>query len=657
MVNLYKTALASNDIQLLAVDILIENGVITSTFLSQEPIIECCSNVAFLPGIQSIELYREGILNSDRLWAPHNNGDVAELYLDESGQSINQIQVGQSIETAGISLLKELRIYTDLFDSFNQLVEQQSTINEWRDLSYDWRYSPFQVVDKPVEGINGDYNLINEIIDLASTSITGQVTIVAHSNGGLVAKALMMRLAETNQTHLVDKVIFTVPPHLGTPKALASLLHGTDQGIKFILNESTARELARNMPNAYNLLPSKRFFDESDQMQIRFSSDLVTGANYYEKYGDQIDSYAEYQQFLSGSEGRINPGSTDLYTPIIANSDLWDQVIAEHQLLDNWQAPDEVEVYTIVGEGLSTLSGWQYRNKKIRSGFLTTTEVMYPHPIWTNAGDATVVVDSTDDWGEVTYFDQPRYAILYDTGNDANHAELFRSPEVRNYITSLISGSDYESELFNSSPKYRDNASFEKLEISSHSPVNLLASDSDGNQTGIVNGEVVFDIPGSDYIRFAGSDYLLLPPDIEVAITYQYDNSDPDSELSVQFSYRNVTESNQQIEDLAMTEPAIINTESAGVINLTGGELIINNTDGEYIISTESQSVSSGGGGPVSVITNDNNIPESESVIDVSLVAGVSVAISSKLQLALIIFRSEINDTIKRQLIKMLYDQ
>ena len=107
--------------------------------------------------------------------------------------------------------------------------------------------------------------VIQELKRLAKSSKTGKVTIVAHSNGGLVAKALMQKLGDAETAKLIDKVIFVAVPQVGTPQAIGALLHGYEQGlpkdwISVFLSESTARTLAQNMSSAYNLLPSANYF-------------------------------------------------------------------------------------------------------------------------------------------------------------------------------------------------------------------------------------------------------------------------------------------------------------------------------------------------------------------------------------------------------------
>ena len=99
--------------------------------------------------------------------------------------------------------------------------------------------------------------------------------IIAHSNGGLLAKALLTELKNRNIENKVDRVIFIGTPQLGTPKAIGTILHGYDQtdslgGI--VTNAHTAREVINNMPGAYGLLPSEGYFMNSTEPVVSFEN-------------------------------------------------------------------------------------------------------------------------------------------------------------------------------------------------------------------------------------------------------------------------------------------------------------------------------------------------------------------------------------------------
>ena len=67
-----------------------------------DPIVTCCSNVIFLPGIDASTLYTKNSKGTNnKLWEPNRNLDVEKLYLDEKGNSLDsEIYVGDIIESA-----------------------------------------------------------------------------------------------------------------------------------------------------------------------------------------------------------------------------------------------------------------------------------------------------------------------------------------------------------------------------------------------------------------------------------------------------------------------------------------------------------------------------------------------------------------------------
>jgi hypothetical protein len=94
---------------------------------------------------------------------------------------------------------------------------------------------------------------------------------------------------------------------LGTPKAIPVLLHGEDQAIPFdwwpaLFSQEDARALARTLPGAYGLLPSREYFNTVEDPVVSFEgpATITEQAN----FGATIDSYEEMLSFLKG-EGRL----------------------------------------------------------------------------------------------------------------------------------------------------------------------------------------------------------------------------------------------------------------------------------------------------------------------------------------------------------------
>lgn len=248
----------------------------------------CSSNVLFLPGIEGSRLYEGtgcGKTAEEKLWDPvadsnlkiiRGAGDdkVKRLFLDSTGES-----VCSDIYTKTDGVIDSVRgnnIYKSFIDGMNEL-ETNGTINDWKPVAYDWRLSLDDILNSgnqlpdgriyysgDLAATSSPY-LIQELRRLAKDSKTGKVTIVAHSNGGLVIKALLNQLGGETATTLVEKVIMVGAPQSGAPVAVGALLYGLDQGISSwgisVLHADVARELAQNSPMAYHLLPSEDYLE------------------------------------------------------------------------------------------------------------------------------------------------------------------------------------------------------------------------------------------------------------------------------------------------------------------------------------------------------------------------------------------------------------
>jgi len=155
------------------------------------------ANVLFLPGVKASYLYKNGFLGEDQLWPPNYFGDdVSELALDENGESLEDVYTKDIIEQLPFT---GKNIYKSFAEKLAELKENRD-INDYNLFAYDWR--------KNVE----DIEVIEEIEKLVVTSQNKKVTIVAHSNGGLLAKDVMRKLEEMGRTDIIDKIIF-----VGTP--------------------------------------------------------------------------------------------------------------------------------------------------------------------------------------------------------------------------------------------------------------------------------------------------------------------------------------------------------------------------------------------------------------------------------------------------------
>jgi pimeloyl-ACP methyl ester carboxylesterase len=403
-------------------------------------------------------------------------------------------------------------------------LKKNHTINDWEPLPYDWRLSYNDILNNgSKEGDNIYYGkassapfILQEIKHLAETSKTGKVTIVAHSNGGLLTKALMQKLEAQGLTGLVDKIIFVAVPQIGTPAAIAAILHGEDQGLPFagfniFLSNSTARTLAGNAPGAYALLPSANYFTYVDTPPITFSNPLVTGWRAF--YGDLIHSKERLHQFLVDVMGRSAPLESDTSRPSILRENLLTAAENIHQNLDTWKAPPGVKIIEIAGWGIpSTISSIDYSN-----GTVDSTLPVKMTPTFVSDGDGTVVSPSALWMGgpsiERYWLNLAKYNSDHKFSNPMgrSHKDIFEVTQVRDFITKIIQNQNSTSlsPLITTTEPISE-SNIKHLQFALHSPLSLDLYDNLGRHTGIstTTGRIEEGIPGTYYQEFNEIKYI-----------------------------------------------------------------------------------------------------------------------------------------------------
>ncbi len=499
----------------------------TSPTLPATPLV---SNVLFLPGIEGSRLYEAGSCGDDscenQLWEPGAeqslasllwntaNDTIRKLFLDPSGASVNDVYAK---EDSLVDSVRGTDYYASFISQMNTL-KQNGTINDWEPVAYDWRLSLNDLLTKGAQtGTHIDYGqatstpyIEQTLRRLAASSKTGKVTIVAHSNGGLVAKALLQELGPEAST-LVDKVIFVGVPQSGVPLDLGALLYGYDQGIPDyfprIVSEETAQGLALNAPVAYHLLPSPAYLasiaGDPHHPIIRFEGDAYE--NEESAYGSTISDQATLDRFLLGTTiAPINP-------TLIAYTN------AEHSLLDAWMPPAGIEVDQIAGWGVDTVAGIDfYTLPPIAAVALNDAHPIREYrPIFTEDGDSVVPVpsalmmaktmDVTHYWLNLAKYNRDQHASY-------QHKNILEAQPTQEIVTNLIenSTSTLPEYITISEPPTLDAS--KKLLFILHSPLTLGLYDSTGNHTGPAgDGTTDEQIPGATYNQFGDVKYIIAP--------------------------------------------------------------------------------------------------------------------------------------------------
>lgn len=509
---------------------------------------DCISNIMFIPGMEGSRLYEANGSKDRELWFSRKDSYHEDLFLDEQGKSINTIYTKNDTRNNGekkeTGIIDEAIFGLNIYDSFIEelrTLKSDKIINDYSLIPYDWRLSLEDIIrngktfgDKN-ENLSyleaqafDDSFILKELENLAKSSKNGKVSIVAHSNGGLVTKALIQRLKDTENPlyDKIDKIFFVAVPQIGTPEAMIALLYGTGVGpAQLIMDKDISRALGNNMPTLYNLLPRQSYLnllpqDKKENRLINFIAheDLKDAVA---RYGLEIDNLNELEEYLLGEEGREKPEIYDITKAETANANLYNNAKEVYAMLDSWTPGENMKVIQVGGWGENTKLGIDYKEYR---NILLNKYLSYKVRETVN-GDGTVVLSSAlyinegpnvEKW----LVDLNKFNLIY--GNDIlkiKHADILEIPELLNFIKSKIQNISFEDlnkiilkDKSNTLPKDK------KLIYTLHSPLYLGVVDSEGRFTGRdKKGEIKYEIPGVDYSEVGEVQTLSIP--IELAHT------------------------------------------------------------------------------------------------------------------------------------------
>jgi|GEM_PF-3467815 len=515
------------------------NNLIDITLYSAEATVPPLSSVLFLPGIKGTRLYMAKDscdffffdCDEEPLWPPAGDRDVRDLFLTPSGTSVNKVYAKKD------SLLDSY-LSLDFYASFiseMEALETANTISEFSAVPYDWRLSLHNIVNNgSVKDSIIDYGattstpyIEQELRRLAKESKTGKVTIVAHSNGGLVAKALMQKIGESETARIIDNVIFVGVPQSGAPQALGALLFGYGESMptdtcadnfiygflcSFLVERGVAREMAENSPMAYHLLPSEAYFQsitDPDHPVARFTGTHAY-ADEYVMYGDTLDSFSELKKYLRAEDGgRTKPAPDNVKDANILNEELITYAETVHQSLDSWRPPASVTVHQVAGWGVDTVSGIEFTEY---NGPFTKWLPLY-RPIFVEDGDKVVPAPSAlliPASANVKNYWVDFLKMRNLSSFKPEHANILAVPEVQNFIEGTLHGEERLS-VFVLLNQPDTNNPTKKLRFILHAEAALKVEDSSGNTTTYSDEVITNTIPEADYGEFGGVKYVTVP--------------------------------------------------------------------------------------------------------------------------------------------------
>jgi pimeloyl-ACP methyl ester carboxylesterase len=321
--------------------------------------------VLFIPGLMGTELYEdEG--KTDLVWFDYFETRKLEYGTNlEPGLPLgwpgskNYENVPEWLEKK-LDLPSLFNYYGPIADYFNQKNDQYRLYY----FSYDWR-APNKV--------NAE-RLKDRINSILTTVQTDKINIIAHSNGGLIAKKYIL----DTQGQKVKKFISVGTPYFGAPLALQMIDEGFYHN-DFI--ELVKQDIIVDTPVVYDLLPSGNYFKTNGNASYLYDEKEKRAMTFEEAKAFVNDNYNKelYQGGLEFQE--------DMYESV-------DQY---------------VDFYRIIGDGRSTIGG--FRLKKGWFSFSLIPEEVNGDAIVPLAGSAYGKTDVQKD--NIWYTDLNRHEYLF----------------------------------------------------------------------------------------------------------------------------------------------------------------------------------------------------------------------------------------------------
>lgn len=514
------------------------------TFEAEHIPISLQSPVIFLPGILGSRLYvveNDGSLN--KAWEGFTGSEMRKLIMNEDGESIATVRVGEVMTEFDFANAFKTDIYKSLEKYFE--CSPASTAPSFAPVNisdipgntdaslcstpfvmypYDWRYDVFDILDAGTAYTSNTTIRLTDLVKTLAQNSTGKVTILAHSNGGLLAKALMVRLEEEGRENLIDKVVVIGSPQLGTPQAIGAMLHGYKQNILggFIKNAKVSRTVSLNAPGAYGLLPSAEYFSNTENEPVIYFDESSKTLPYRNIFGESINTFSEFLKFTSDSVNlRNQPSEKDLNSPLILNQKLLAKTTVTHAKIDAWTPPEGLGFIQIAGIGNETPTGFEYTTKGVTVfpqsiGGLRYSKrnILDYKPIVSLYGDSEVVSSSSgSSVGKTYYFDFGK--LLTEANRDRDHLSFLTEQEVLKSIEEILTDKNTSSEyIFDERPDLSEAATFA---ISVHSPVLFSVTTGSGQTTSITYDsdtelfEPHIGIPGSSVELIGEGKYIFIP--------------------------------------------------------------------------------------------------------------------------------------------------
>jgi pimeloyl-ACP methyl ester carboxylesterase len=493
-------------------------------------------SILFLPGIMGSHLYEEGSfcgLNGEvqlwtSIWPFKNTCKQLRLKTNLAGESINDIYTKPGAVVEAV-------LGFNLYESFVADLttwQQEGSIGGYKVVPYDWRLKLNDILKtKLVAGrivfdVNAHYTdsyLYQSLASLATTT-TSEVTIVAHSNGGLLAKYFLDYLKEQNDPLLsrIKNLILVAVPQNGTPEAVISMLHGSGMGpFETVVTQQTARELVTTSAFGHHLLPASSYFSSTGMPVITFSPGAATN-DFIEKYGTSISSKDDLHAFLSDTSRQV-PAADELGVPPVVDQFLLNYSNEVHAVQSEWQPPETLHVHQVAGTGLYTPIALEYftnekcvKRNPLKLFMCVETKPSLSYRVIQNPfGDETVVDLSAiknEESLQKNYLDLKKYND-FPLRIDRIHRDILEVPELRTFIKNIVSNIDSSyTYLSQTRPAFSED---KKIKTYLYSPLDLTAVHNDGTIVSSTTPRYL----GIKYFRFGEVQTIIIPDELRDLVT------------------------------------------------------------------------------------------------------------------------------------------
>ncbi len=508
--------------------------------------------VIFSPGIGGSWLEDAG---GTPLWVPISaltdaakNDRLARLALHPNGTSVEPITVNGVIENA-LGLvdiaygpgLAELETSGFLGHPFN---EGPALLDLWR-LANDWRLSPTVLADEMRAMV--DALTVSTAATEDGPARSCEVDLLGHSNGGMIA-ALYVRRDAAHARDRVHRLLTSATPYLGAVQAMAGheggYVFGLDEELHFDAEWGRMLQMTRNVPGAYDLLPSRAFWDAADPASPSHSHGYAT----VDLYNTPLVGYDATFDFYTDDKVTVDGVARGL----ARNGPMWvGQQEGVHALIDDWRTYDgPPQVFRQAGSmPLSTAMGWFMgrgpellapgqtdrdepgdtdRHRAWRERLLPipgrgdATVPLLSSTLGRNAGVGRLDLSGVDESEWIEEFEY--YACGHVPMFAPDCHPIAGGPDAIPRIVEILdAGHTVPSAARANRPAGGTDDAREILYVSAGGAVSVVVEDALGNRTGPASpdslGTIVYDVPGIRYYASLRGVALVLLPDQPYTVT------------------------------------------------------------------------------------------------------------------------------------------